>query len=165
MTMRFSLPFLTLLLGLLIGAAGFAWLDTGRIATPGEDPRLAIRLTPDERAHVRGEMLEFLNGVAVISDAAVAGDREAIAETADALKRGDGGGETIRQKVPEGFRLMSRDLRQGFAGISEMAATADMENIQRATAETLHRCAACHGSYRVIPQSRRPAGLATPPDG
>ena len=162
--MRFSLPFLTLLLGLIIGAAGFAALDAPRGAGASDDPRHAIYLTPGERAHVRGEMLEFLNGVAIISDAAVAGDRETIAETADALRRGDGGGQTIRQKMPEGFRLISRDLRQGFAGISEMAATADMEDIQRATAETLHRCAACHGSYRVSPQSRQQAGSATGTD-
>ncbi len=164
--MRFSLPFLTLVLGLLIGAAVFAWLDAGRIAAaPGDDPRLAISLTPNERAHVRGEMLDLLNGVATISDAAMAGDRETITEAADALKRGDGSGAAIRQKVPEGFRLISRDLRQGFAEISDMAGTASMEDVQRATAETLHRCAACHGSYRVISQPRRQAGSATGPDG
>jgi len=156
----------SLALGALIGASGVHLLvsdslsDTPASGTPasdapkaapsGFDGRIAIALLPEERLHVRGEMLDFLRGVQALSDATLSEDRDTIRDVARSLRRGDGSGRSIRQKVPDGFREISRGLRGDFAAIADMADTADMPEIQRALSDSLNRCAACHGTYHAV---------------
>lgn len=117
------------------------------------DERIAIALLPEERLHVRGEMLDFLRSVQAISDATLVEDRATIGEVAGALRRGDGSGRAIQQKVPEGFREISRGLRGDFGAIADMADTASMPEIQRALSDSLTRCAACHGTYHAVTET------------
>ena len=112
------------------------------VTTPDFDERIAIALLPEERLHVRGEMLDFLRSVQAISDATLVEDRATISEVAGALRRDDGSGRAIQQKVPEGFREISRGLRGDFGAIADMAYTASMPEIQRALSDSLTRCAA-----------------------
>lgn len=158
---------LALIVGALLGASGLYLLSqpSGQtqvnvVSTPLEplaepnDPlqqRVAITLTQSERNHVRMQMIAFLSGMSTISDATLQGDRETIRETADALSRADGSGQAIGRKAPEGFRQISRGLRQDFADMAEMSINADMAEIQLKQVEVLYRCSACHGSYRVEP--------------
>jgi len=151
-------------LGVLIGAGAMHQFggpseaqppatDTYGTAAPVVDERIAIPLLPEERLHVRGEMLKFLNGVQAISDATLRQDRETIGDVAGSLRRGDGSGRSIRQKVPDGFREISRGLRRDFGTIADMADTASMPEIQRALTDSLSRCSACHGTYRAVTET------------
>jgi hypothetical protein len=114
------------------------------------DGRIALYFTADDRAHISAEMLGFLQGLQTISAATAEADRETIRDTAGALRRGDGQGQAVQQKSPEGFRVIGRSLRQDFGAISDMAMTADMEEIQLFVSDAMGKCAACHGSYKAV---------------
>ena len=115
------------------------------------DGRIALYFTADDRAHVSGQMLAFLQGVQTISAAVAEEDRETIRETADALRlgSGDGRGQAVQMKAPEGFRTIGRSLRQDFGAIADMSATAGMPEIELTLSDAMTKCAACHGSYKV----------------
>ncbi len=114
------------------------------------DGRLALYYTADDRAHISGEMLGFLQGLQTISMAVAEEDRETIRDAAGALRRGGGQGQAVQQKSPEGFRMIGRSLRQDFGTISDMAMTADMDDLQLAVSDAMGKCAACHGSYKAV---------------
>ncbi|HPF24298.1 MAG TPA: hypothetical protein PK417_12505 [Hyphomonas sp.] len=114
------------------------------------DGRIALYYTAADRAHVSAEMLAFLQGIQTIQSAALQEDRETIAATADALRRGNGQGQAVQMKSPEGFRKIGQSLRQDFGSIADMSGTADMADIQIALGDAMTKCAACHGSYKAV---------------
>lgn len=114
------------------------------------DGRIALYYTAADRAHVSEEMLGFLQGVQAISAAIAEGDRETIGEAAGALRRGNGQGQAVQTKSPDGFRAIGQSLRQDFGDIANMADTADMADIQVSLSNALTKCAACHGSYKAV---------------
>ena len=114
------------------------------------DGRLALYYTADDRAHISEEMLGFLQGLQTINGAIADEDREAIRDTAGALRRGNGQGQAVQQKSPEGFRTIGRSLRQDFGAISDMAMTAEMDEIQLAVSDAMGKCVACHGSFKAV---------------
>lgn len=111
------------------------------------DGRIALYYTAADRAHVSEEMLGFLQGVQTISAAIPEEDRDTIRDAAGALRRGNGLGQAVQAKSPEGFRQIGRALRQDFA---DMAEAADMSDIQITLSNALTKCAACHGSYKAV---------------
>ena len=118
--------------------------------------RIIVSFTTDEREHISGEMLAFLQGAQVIGEASLAGDRETIRDVAGSLRRGEGDatGAAIRAKAPEGFTRMSQMLRQDFGAISDMAMTAPMPEVQQALFDAMLKCSSCHGSYGVVESAR-----------
>lgn len=114
------------------------------------DGRIALYLTAEDRAHVSGEMLAFLEGIQTISAAALDEDRETIRETAEALRRGNAQGMAVQQKAPEGFRQIGRSLRQDFGAIADMSMTAGMPDIQLTLSDAMMKCSACHNSYKAV---------------
>ncbi|MEZ5954697.1 MAG: hypothetical protein R3C13_10390 [Hyphomonas sp.] len=114
------------------------------------DGRIALYFNADDRAHVSAEMLGFLQGLQAISGAVAAEDREAIRAAADALRRGDGTGQGVQQKAPEGFRTIGRSLRGDFGAIADMAETAEMTDILEALAGAESKCMACHGTFKAV---------------
>ncbi|MEZ5998156.1 MAG: hypothetical protein R3B98_05630 [Hyphomonas sp.] len=114
------------------------------------DGRIALYFTADDRAHVSAEMLGFLQGIQTLSGAIAAEDRETIHEAADALRRGDGTGQAVQQKAPEGFRTIGRSLRQDFGAIADMAETAGMPEILDVLAGAQSKCVSCHGSFKAV---------------
>ncbi len=135
------------------GEATGPWVEDAEGARGG---RIVVSLTADEREHISGEMLAFLQGVQQIGEASLVGDRETIATVADGLRRdaGSAAGRSIQQKAPEGFTQMSRMLRQDFGAISDMAMTVPMPDVQQALFDTMVKCASCHGSYGVVESAR-----------
>ena len=69
---------------------------------------------------------------------------------AGALRRGNGQGQAVQLKSPEGFRMIGRSLRQDFSAMSDMAMTADMDELQLLVSDAMGKCAACHGSYKAV---------------
>jgi len=114
------------------------------------DGRIALYYTATDRTHVSEEMLGFLQGVQTISAAIPEEDRDTIRDAAGALHRGNGLGQAVQAKSPEGFRQIGRALRQDFADIADMAEAADMPDIQITLSNALAKCAACHGSYKAV---------------
>lgn len=118
------------------------------------DGRLAVYLTGEERAHVREEMIAFLQGVQTASYALADSDRDLLQETAQDLSRGAGEpiGRTIRQKVPAPFRGMSQTVRSEFGALADMADEAPIADLQLQFSTIVSGCVACHGSYAVVEQ-------------
>jgi hypothetical protein len=114
------------------------------------DGRLALYFTADDRAHVSVEMLGFLQGLQVIETAIAEEDRETLRDVAGSLRRGDGQGQAVQAKAPDGFRAIGRSMRQDFGAISDMAMTAEMDEVQLAVSGIMGKCAACHGSYKAV---------------
>ena len=146
-----------ILFGLMMGVGVMRFAQTQQDLTElaarperTADGRLALYYTAEDRAHISGEMLAFLQGVQAISSAVVDEDRETIQATAEALRRGDGQGMGVQMKSPEGFRQIGRSLRQDFGAIADMAGTASMPEVQIALSDAMTKCAACHGSYKAV---------------
>jgi len=114
------------------------------------DGRIALYYTAEDRMHLSAEMLGFLQGLQTISGAIADEDRETIRDAADALRRGNGQGQAVQLKSPEGFRVLGRSLRQDFSDISDMAMTAEMDEIQLAVSSAMGKCVACHGSFKAV---------------
>tara|TARA_R110001583_G_scaffold74638_1_gene206564 strand:+ start:362 stop:865 length:504 start_codon:yes stop_codon:yes gene_type:complete len=114
------------------------------------DGRLALYYTADDRGHISSEMLGFLQGLQTISGAIADEDRETIRDAAGALRRGNGQGQAVQLKSPEGFRMIGRSLRQDFSAMSDMAMTADMDELQLLVSDAMGKCVACHGSYKAV---------------
>jgi glycine cleavage system regulatory protein len=114
------------------------------------DGRIALYYTAADRAHVSTEMLAFLQGMQTIQAAALQEDRETIAATANALRRGNGQGQAVQMKSPDGFRRIGQSLRQDFGAIADMSDTASMADIQLVLSDAMTKCAACHGSYKAV---------------
>ncbi|MCA8892860.1 MAG: hypothetical protein KDA56_13820 [Hyphomonas sp.] len=114
------------------------------------DGRIALYYTADDRAHISTEMLGFLQGLQTISAAIAEEDRETIRDTAGALRRGNGQGQAVQMKSPEGFRVLGRSLRQDFSDISDMAMTSEMDEIQLVVSSAMGKCSACHGSFKAV---------------
>lgn len=141
-----------------------------------EDGRQILYLTPEQREHVRNEMRGFLFGVQSLTLAIADQDREEIARIAgdlgpkgqmgQGMGHGKGGGQGMQHEpgmgkgngmgggqhgmmanMPDEFFSYARPLRHGFKAIAEMAADADMTDIQRAFGENLENCVACHGTF------------------
>jgi mono/diheme cytochrome c family protein len=124
------------------------------LAERTEDGRLAVYLTAEERAHVREEMIAFLQGVQTASYALADSNRDVLRETAQDLSKGAGEpiGRTILQKVPAPFREMSQTVRREFGALADMADEAPVAELQLQFSTILSGCAACHGSYAVVEQ-------------
>ncbi|RAN39916.1 hypothetical protein [Hyphomonas sp. GM-8P] len=114
------------------------------------DGRLALYFTADDRSHVSAEMLGFLQGLEAIETAIAEEDRQTIRDVTDGLRRGNGQGQAVQAKAPDGFRAIGQSMRQDFSDISGMAMTAEMGEIQLAVSGIMGKCAACHGSYKVV---------------
>lgn len=114
------------------------------------DGRLALYFTAADRAHVSAEMLGFLEGLQVIEAAIAEEDRETIHDMAGSLRRGNVQGQAVQAKAPEGFRAIGQSMRQDFGDISDMAMTAEMDEILLAVSAIMGKCAACHGSYKAV---------------
>jgi hypothetical protein len=115
-----------------------------------EDGRLALYYTATDRGHISTEMLGFLQSLQTLSAAVADEDRETIRDTAGALRRGNGQGQAVQMKSPEGFRAFGFALRQDFSAISDMAMTADMTEIELAISGATSKCVACHGTYKAV---------------
>lgn len=118
------------------------------------DGRIAVSLKAEERAHVRGEMLAFLQGIQTATYAIAESDRPLLGETAVDLSKGAGDptGQTIRQKVPPTFREMSQSVRREFGVLANMAEEASFPELQQQLSTVMNGCVACHGSYGVVEQ-------------
>lgn len=114
------------------------------------DGRIALYYTATDRAHISAEMMAFLQGMQAIQTAALQEDRETIAATANALRRGNGQGRAVQMKSPEGFRQMGQSLRQDFGAIADMSGTASMADIQLVLGDAMVKCTTCHGSYKAV---------------
>ena len=138
--------------------AVFGWIFFGLIMGVGlmrfmsthEDlNELATETARPERT-ASSEMLGFLQGLQTISGAIADEDRETIRDAAGALRRGNGQGQAVQLKSPEGFRMIGRSLRQDFSAMSDMAMTADMDELQLLVSDAMGKCVACHGSYKAV---------------
>ena len=122
-----------------------------------EDGRLILYLDAADRAHISEEMRNFLAGVQALSEAMLEGDRPRIAETARGMGRKEAPTEIkamILRQPPE-FREFGQGMRGGFDDIADMAPTAAMPDIQRAVADNLHACSACHATFTARDASPR----------
>nr|WP_321361473.1 hypothetical protein [uncultured Hyphomonas sp.] len=114
------------------------------------DGRIALYYTAEDRMHLSAQMLGFLQGLQTISGAIAEEDRETIRDAAGALRRGNGQGQAVQLKSPEGFRVLGGSLRQDFGTMSDMAMTADMDELQLMVSDAMGKCVACHGTYKAV---------------
>ncbi len=136
-----------------VGDAASTQLDAPSADRPERtvDGRLAIYIGAEERAHVRTQMLGFLSGLQVLNAAALDEDRATIRSVALDLAQGEQSpvAASLRAKTPDGFRQISKALREDFGSIAKAADTAPMYEIQQLLSDTMSKCTACHGTYAV----------------
>ncbi len=131
-----------------------------------DDGREILYLTPEQRTHVREEMRMFITGVQALTSALAEEDRAAIAQAASSMGRpgrmngqmgqgrGHGQGNGMGRgmggmmaSMPAPFHTLGRGTRISFEEIAAMSDTAEMQDIQRAFADTLQNCVTCHSTY------------------
>lgn len=128
-------------------------MEQAAVSAPqiADDGSLLLPLSSSDRDHIRGEMRGFLISLQALTEAIAMEDRASIAEAAAAMgrKRGDQHHRTVMQRRPQEFRMMGRDMRNGFEDIAAKAETASMLELLEDLSFNLHHCASCHATWRV----------------
>ncbi len=124
------------------------------------DQRAVVPLTPDERAHVLGEMRDFLVALQGMADGLAREDFGAVAAAARKVGAGSGSGRMppgIARKLPPEFRQLARATHDGFDAVAaDAVARRDARHTLAQTSALMQRCNACHAAFQF------PAPAAAP---
>lgn len=117
------------------------------------DTRQVVNLLPAERVWMLGEMRTNLSTISAILTALSSGNA-AQARNA-ALDRGtvrlnDPERKKISEKVPDGWKPLSKNIHQGFDSIAESLGTgAPQSQTLSQLGKLMQNCVTCHAAYRV----------------
>lgn len=154
-----SIRYTVIVLALAVILAALAWQalspSTDREeqmpVAGGIDAREVVTLNPTQKDFALAQMRGLLVSLAELDAAEFAEDLEA----AQAIAADQGPGQSaahpdgFHEALPDTFRAMSRQMRQGFG---KAAASAEQRNWQaygQAKAEVQNTCITCHESYRI----------------
>ncbi|MFP5404451.1 MAG: hypothetical protein ACLGG2_07145 [Gammaproteobacteria bacterium] len=114
--------------------------------------RVALALTPTERAILLEEMHAFLAGVQKLTDALGRQDFPAAAQAARVLgpAMAHEVPATMRAKLPPEFRQLGASTHADFAQIAmDAESLGDVSHSLGQLSATLQKCVACHTTYQV----------------
>lgn len=115
------------------------------------DVREAVPLNPAQKDFALAQMRGLLVSLAELDAAEFAEDLEA----AQAIAADQGPGQSaahpdgFHEALPDTFRAMSRQMRQGFGKAAVAAEQGDWQVYAQAKAEVQNTCIACHESFRI----------------
>jgi hypothetical protein len=121
-------------------------------ASAAAPQRVVVPLTPDERAHVLGEMRDFLVALQGVTDGLARDDFGAVAAAARKVGAGAEGGRmppAIAKKLPPEFRQLARATHEQFDSLAaDAAGRRDARHTLAQTSALIQRCNACHAAFR-----------------
>lgn len=122
--------------------------------------RVALPLTPAERAILLEEMHAFLAGVQKLTDALGRQDFPTAAQAARMLgpAMGQGVPVAMRAKLPLEFRQLGASTHADFSQIAmDAESLGDVSHSLGQLSATLQKCVACHTAYQVraVPEAGR----------
>ncbi|TBW38263.1 hypothetical protein EYW49_09985 [Siculibacillus lacustris] len=128
-------------------------------ADDSPDTRAPTERTETERIFVLTQMRSFLTAVAEIEEGLGSGDLDQVARVAAARGRKATTTlvrpPTLAAKESDAWKAMIASMRTGFDQIADEAtARAPAMQINKALAETMHNCIACHQTYRITVDGR-----------
>lgn len=154
-TIRLLLVFFTgACLGAVImyAAPGFgpASRDAAPLSRPASaDSRIAVELSAADRQHIRQQMIGYLEGMYLLSDAIRYGEFETIKTVSADLGTPDPVSSEILKDAPDGFRQISKAMRSDFASLGLAAEPDKAAELEDTFGSILLKCSSCHGSYRA----------------
>lgn len=114
------------------------------------DPREAVVLNPEQHQFALRQMRELLVTVRNLDEARTADDRSAMARLA--REQGPGANrdhpQGFHEALPDGFRAMSKQMRQSFAGMAADLEAGNVAGYDAKRLQALDTCIGCHESYR-----------------
>lgn len=113
------------------------------------DSRIPVELSAAGRQHIRQQMIKYLQGMSVLSDAIRYDDFETIKAVSEDLGTPDPTSSGIVKDAPEGFRQISKAMRNDFASLGLAAEPGKTEELEDTFGAILIKCSSCHGSYRA----------------
>jgi len=114
------------------------------------DPREAVVLNPEQHQFALRQMRELLVTIRNLDEARLADDRSAMARLA--REQGPGANRDhprgFHEALPDGFRVMSKQMRQSFAGMAADLEAGNVAGYDAKRLQALDTCIGCHESYR-----------------
>lgn len=114
------------------------------------DPREAVVLNPEQHQFALRQMRELLVTIRNLDETRSADDRSAMARLA--REQGPGANtdhpQGFHEALPDGFREMSKQMRQSFAGMASDIEAGNIAGYDAKRLQALDTCIGCHESYR-----------------
>jgi cytochrome c556 len=120
-------------------------------AQPADDPRINLKLTPEERVEFLAEMRQMLGSIQGVMQGIGDTDRERIATAArqSGNRMARATPASVRAKLPQSFRDLGGPTHMMFEELAVRAETDDMDSLARDTANLMQQCMACHATFRA----------------
>jgi hypothetical protein len=136
---------------LLIAAGVYKFIVAGSTRI-GEDGRAAVILEPAERALMLREMREFVVGLQVVTQALSRDDMQGVAKASSGLgsARAHDVPAAMMGKLPLEFKTLAFSTHRAFDAIAADAeANGTPKHALAQLADALQNCVACHARYQV----------------
>jgi len=119
------------------------------------DTREVVPFNDEQTHYALTQMRGFLETLILMDNAEFADDFQEIAAVAAVQGPGQGSGhpDGFHDAMPDGFRAMTKQMRQGFGQAAKAAQAGDLEAYIEAKQQAQNTCIACHASYRFQPQN------------
>lgn len=147
---RFCLPTILILI-LIIAAGSYKFIIQGSVA-PSSDGRLALQLDAAERDLVLTEMRAFLISVQKITDGILHKDTGKISRSAREVGSNAQGNVpgTLVAKLPLEFKKLGFDTHARFDQLAlDAEQLGDEEHALKQLAELMQNCVGCHAAYKI----------------
>lgn len=147
-----------ILFALLVGLGVPAAYARAQDSAPSRDGRIALELSPAERAMILEEMRLFLDGVQKLTGALGRQDMVAVGEAARGMgkRMAHEVPPALRAKLPAEFRQLGFSVHDEFDQMAlDAESLKDVSYSLNQLSATLQKCVACHAAYQI------PASAAT----
>lgn len=122
-------------------------------AVAPSDPREAIALAANERAHMLEGMRLYLQALQGIVESLAANNMTGVAQYAQeaGAKMLQDAPMSIPLKAPLAFTALGLNTHEKFDVLSDRAKNASRGDVLHALADIMANCTGCHATYRVVP--------------
>ena len=121
------------------------------LAAEQADPRIALPMSPAEKAEFLSEMRQMLASIQGIIEGIAEEDREKIAKAArySGNRMARATPDALRQRLPVEFQELGGPTHMMFEEMVIRAQDDDMQTLTEFTSELMQQCLACHARYRA----------------
>ena len=147
---------LLIVLAAIAGGLGSQVLfDRSASLTPEEpkglDTREVVYFNEEQTHFALTQMRGLLGTLVSLDEAELTNDLEVMAASTAAQGPGQVADhpEGFHEAMPDGFRAMSRQMRQGFKQAATAAQSGDLDAYATAKQQVQTTCLACHETYRI----------------
>lgn len=120
-------------------------------ADSAPDTRISLGMTPVERAQFLSEMQQMLGSIQGVLHGIATEDRTLIAAAAarsgNVMARATP--DSLRQRLPEGFKKLGGPTHLLFEELVVRAETDDLRDLLQHTANLMQQCMQCHAQFRA----------------